>query len=355
MRVGYFIADRVNPFQHRYFNAVATAGAEVVAIPFKSRFLQKIVWELDLLHLDWLHTFYKSRRGTLFCLLKTFYARHQFRRLREHVRIVNTVHNLASHDSFLSLNRETRFNQALIEQIDAFAVFNSEVEAAFRTRYELSPSQEFFVTPHGNYVSDYEMRTDAVVCRQELGLPQQVPLFLFFGSLRKNKGVDDLLQVFPDVHQQTGAHLMIAGSKPSPAVSEHLLNIPDYIHLHLGDVPEARVSTYFGAADSVVLPFREMLNSGSAILAASLGKHCLLPNTPTITANLDLRSFDVFSEGDRQDLKRLLVMLGRLPSGQLREKGMIGRAHVVKHLDWAITGESAIAMYQRVLSLKSGG
>jgi beta-1,4-mannosyltransferase len=56
-----------------------------------------------------------------------------------------------------------------------------------------------------------------------------------------------------------------------------VLRIPGYLN-------DAELARVIRAADHVVLPYRRVLNSGSAMLALTLGRPVLLPRTPTFEA-----------------------------------------------------------------------
>jgi glycosyltransferase involved in cell wall biosynthesis len=58
---------------------------------------------------------------------------------------------------------------------------------------------------------------------------------------------------------------------------EHIAVCDSRVHLRLEYIPDADVASYIRASDLVVLPFREILNSGSAVLALSLDRPVLAP------------------------------------------------------------------------------
>ena len=53
------------------------------------------------------------------------------------------------------------------------------------------------------------------------------------------------------------------------------------MRLGTGYVEQRDLDTALGACDLVVLAYRRVLNSGSAVLALSAGRRVLLPDTPT--------------------------------------------------------------------------
>jgi glycosyltransferase involved in cell wall biosynthesis len=138
------------------------------------------------------------------------------------------------------------------------------------------------VIAHGNYVTAYDVDTDAAAARAALGLECAGTVFAFVGAIRGYKGIDELLDAFrastalgPDVR------LLICG-KPIPkslgdGLRDHAAADPRII-LRLERIPEEELSTIIRAADAVVLPFRDILTSGSAILALSHGRPVIAPS-----------------------------------------------------------------------------
>jgi glycosyltransferase involved in cell wall biosynthesis len=52
-------------------------------------------------------------------------------------------------------------------------------------------------------------------------------------------------------------------------------------------IPDKDVQLYMNAADAVVLPFQDVLTSGSALLAMSFGKALILPRRGSLTEIVD--------------------------------------------------------------------
>jgi glycosyltransferase involved in cell wall biosynthesis len=104
-------------------------------------------------------------------------------------------------------------------------------------------------------------------------------MMLFFGGIRPYKNIPRLIESFRAFPGED-AILYIAGRSPSAKVTQQLQVLADQDHrvrLNLNFVSRDEVQVYFRAADVVVLPYREILNSGSAILALSFNRPVLVP------------------------------------------------------------------------------
>lgn len=106
--------------------------------------------------------------------------------------------------------------------------------------------------------------------RERLGLPTEGPLFLFFGMLRKDKGIEFLFEAF-SMLQETPARLVVAGSLFDYSEEQiramlQRLGIENRVILRLGYVSDAQVPLFFFAADAVVFPYRKIYTGGSGPL-----------------------------------------------------------------------------------------
>ena len=106
--------------------------------------------------------------------------------------------------------------------------------------------------------------------------------FLFFGRVLEYKGVDDLLAAFLAMPDDVAAHLTIAGQCDDPRRRSRLHALARKggarVLLRLDFVPGDEVAQLLGAADVVVLPFRQVSTSGSAMLALSHGRPLIVPD-----------------------------------------------------------------------------
>ncbi len=113
--------------------------------------------------------------------------------------------------------------------------------------------------------------------RAELDLPLGLPMILFFGGARPDKGPDILLRALPRLG---GDWLAVFAGEPGIIGNieadecRSKLPHPDRLVTRFGYVSEEDASRYFGAADVVVLPYRHTFRGTSGVLrrAAASGK-----------------------------------------------------------------------------------
>jgi glycosyltransferase involved in cell wall biosynthesis len=121
--------------------------------------------------------------------------------------------------------------------------------------------------------------------RAFLNLPDEVPIILFFGFIRKYKGLDILLKamkVLKERHLETIPRLLIAGEyyggKEEYEKLIQELGIEDLLIMRTNFIADSEVRYYLSAADFVIQPYREATQSGVTPLAYHFEKPMLVTN-----------------------------------------------------------------------------
>ena len=111
-----------------------------------------------------------------------------------------------------------------------------------------------------------------------------------------------------------------------------------------------QVPTFFGATDIAVLPFRSVLNSGSAILTASMATFAVVPDIPTLYSNLDHRALTIYETANDNALLDAIVNTVNRPREELRQHGLNAREFARSKLCWSKIGKSTLDMYEKTLN-----
>jgi glycosyltransferase involved in cell wall biosynthesis len=100
--------------------------------------------------------------------------------------------------------------------------------------------------------------------------------------VQEYKGVDNLLTAFAAMPDGVRAHLTVAGQCDDQRLRSllHALARPsgDRVALRLEWVPVEEVTNLVAAADVIVLPFRRVTTSGSAMLGLAHGRPLIVPD-----------------------------------------------------------------------------
>ena len=280
---------RTNPYQQLLSAALRDRGVDVTPADGHGPFLP---WEFltpgqpDVVHLHWLHP-YLLGRNAVFTFLKGFVFLVQVLLLQLlGVRVVWTAHNLTEHNP-----RNPRIERALkhltVRMIDDVIVHCESVEDRLLETYWLPERyrHRLSIVPHGHYRDTYENDVSREHAREELGLDDEFT-FLFFGRVCEYKNVTGLVETFARLDAPE-TRLLVVGNPKSEAVRarvERAAARDDRVETTLEFVPGERVQYYMNAADVVALPFREVLTSGSTILAMSFGKPVVVPEVGCVAS-----------------------------------------------------------------------
>jgi len=247
-------------------------GSDVNVDQWPGNLLKKYsVW-----HMHWPDHLLNDR-NLLRAIYKTsgMFAAIDYLRLRG-TKIVWTMHNLHSHEAFHP-RLERLFWRRFIPRVDgAISLSAAGLELAMNQFPRLREIPTAII-PHGHYRAEYP--PSAVDARRTLGIPEQAKVFMFFGAVRDYKNVEALVRAFRKV-TIPNAFLYVSGVPSSRALAQAIMKEAaqdSRARVQFGFVKVRDVTTNLSAADLVVLPYREVLNSGSALLALSCNRPILVP------------------------------------------------------------------------------
>jgi len=168
------------------------------------------------------------------------------------------------------------FKTTLGREVKGIAVLGEYHLGALRKQLGISENFPIGVIPDGGSVPTF--RLEAREARLRLGLGDyRGTIFLFFGLLRKEKGIEDLLQAVSLLNGRD-FRLMIAGA-PRDYSEEQITSlvsanrIDGKVLTKFAYIPEDEVPVYFYAADALILPYSRIYTGGSGPLLKGAGIH----------------------------------------------------------------------------------
>ena len=187
------------------------------------------------------------------------------------------IHNAEPHDGMPFSSLLTRY---ALNGAHALIVQNRKTEENLKTRF---PDKRLRLVPHPLYTPEAfgESRPNRAEARMALGIDTRAHVLLFFGNVRRYKGLDLLLEAFKKT-TVPGLHLLVAGEfyHDASALKTRLTESEFMNRVTLLDqyIPNEEVSRVMTAADLVVLPYHRGSQSGVFSLASGHGRPVLATN-----------------------------------------------------------------------------
>lgn len=196
------------------------------------------------------------------------------RLLNKNIKIYALVDNAIPHEPRIGDKPLTRY---FMRKPDGFVAMSKSVLEDVR---QITGSNQLRFVPHPVY-DIYGSAIEKSEARKLLGIPAEEKVLLFFGFIRKYKGLTLLLDALSDSRlQKMNVKLVIAGEfydDPEPyhqRIKE--LNLQDRIHLHSEFIPAGEIARYFCAADIAVQTYLSATQSGVTQIAYHFGRPMLV-------------------------------------------------------------------------------
>ena len=273
-----------NPYQRRLVEGLRAAGVGVTLVNPAGRLplltAARGPARPDVVHLHWTHALVLGRSLPR-SLLKSARFLLELAVLRwRGIRVVWTAHNLVEHERRFP-RLELAVGRAAARLYNRIIVHCEAAGDIIARAYGMDGAarQRLSAVPHGHFIGVYDDTLDRADARRQVGVERGAPVFAHIGQIRPYKGVFDLLDAFARLHHPA-ARLVIAGKPWNGRLAAELqrrAQRDERIRLFLGFVPDEHMQTYLRAADAVVLPYRDILTSGSAMLGMSFARAVIMP------------------------------------------------------------------------------
>jgi glycosyltransferase involved in cell wall biosynthesis len=197
-------------------------------------------------------------------------------RKNKHTKIVCIADNVIPHEKRPGDKPFTRY---FLKSCDAFVTMSEKVMSDLRLFEKDKPAQ---LVSHPLY-DNFGAILSKSEARKHLELSDKQRIILFFGFIRKYKGLDILLEAMATAQlKNTGIQLLVAGEfyedeKPYREQIEKL-QLSDSLILRTDFIPDSEVKYYLCAADAVIQPYRNATQSGVTPLAYHFEKPMVVTN-----------------------------------------------------------------------------
>jgi glycosyltransferase involved in cell wall biosynthesis len=178
---------------------------------------------------------------------------------RSGIKVLAITDNVIPHEKRAG---DSTFSRYFIKACDGYITMSKAVMKDL-DKFTASPYKKFLLHPLYTSFGDKVEKSEA---RLNLGLPLDKKLVLFFGLIRKYKGLDLLLEAIAELNSDPTIDLVIAGEfyddKQTYLDLIEKLGIGHRVHLHAKFIPNEDIRYYFSSADLVALPYRNATQSG---------------------------------------------------------------------------------------------
>lgn len=219
------------------------------------------------------------------------------------IRVALSAHDVKRQKSIINRAWEDRQLKAFYRFADALFV-HAAYQADELVEYAGVRRDKIHIVPHGLYAYPLA-RISQQEARAELGIPTDRRVALFFGQIRDEKNLDQLIH---GLQMSTAKpHLVVAGN----AGGRHrgIDFYQDYARRHGVDhlitfipkyIPDEKVGELFVASDWVALPYSNVFSSQSGVLnvAAFFERPVLVSSSPVLRETVATCDIGVVCDGD---------------------------------------------------------
>lgn len=276
----YTPANFANPYQTLLYSGFKKT---LVTATTADKFMRYQAFGLtNLLHIHWDEDFLRKNDPSRASRVRA--SVQEFK--RKEGKVVWTVHNEMPHE--IADNEEKQHflnNRAfLCNNADLIHVHSEYAKEYLLKTFDVN-EDKIAVIPHPSYVEWYCAADNQQTFRTK-------KVFLLFGSIRKYKGFDLIIEAFSSLaYPERIDFFHIAGNGADS------INVTDIngikIQVTSGYIDDDDVPSFFDASDFAIFGFSSILTSGSLMLALTFGLPPIAPSHPSIKESLPSELHDL--------------------------------------------------------------
>ncbi|URZ14842.1 glycosyltransferase family 4 protein [Clostridium felsineum] len=269
---------------------------------------------------------------------------------KKRVKIVMTVHDILP------------FNKKIYDYHYHKKIYNKTDRIILQAKVNVDRIQQEFnlekdkckYIPHGHFISNVKT-IDKHVARKALSIANNKKVFLFFGQIKKVKGLHILIQALSlAVKENKNIYLIIAGKvwKDNFAYYQDIidkLNLKDYIRCDIKFIPDEDIGYYFCASDVIVLPYLEIYQSGVVQLAYAYSKPVIATDVGGLGEVVEQNITGVLvPKANKELLAKAIVSFSKESMDAIDKIGANGKKYAEKNFDWQNICKDVKELYNNV-------
>jgi glycosyltransferase involved in cell wall biosynthesis len=226
--------------------------------------------------------------------------------IRKHssTKVIGLCHNLIPHER---KPFDTQLTKCFTKHCDSFICMSKTV---LQQLSEIEPTKKAILTPHPLYNNFGDLVSKEKAC-EILKLSPKYNYILFFGLIRKYKGLDLLLLAMGNpLIKQLPVKLLIAGEfYENPQIYTdliHSLEIENNVIICNEFIPQQNVKYYFSASDIVAQTYHSASQSGITQIAFHFNKPMLVTNVGGLSEIVHHKTMGYVTDKDADDIAKCL-------------------------------------------------
>ena len=263
-------------------------------------------------------------------------------------KVVLTLHDVSS----FSNSSNSVFIENLIYKLPDKIIAHNKFSKSEIIKMNSNLFSYISIIPHGNYIPFINIQNDKVKSKEKLGIPNNRTVLLFFGMIKKVKGLEILLSALKAVVKKNPDVLLVIAGKPwknnfssyQKIIDKN--NLSEYILLHTKFIKQEDVEHYYCASDLVILPYKKIYQSGVLMMTLSFDRPALVSDLPPFKEIiLDNENGFIFKSENVNDLTSRLNSI--LSNKELIEKVRNKGSELINtKYDWLEIGQKIKQVYQ---------
>ena len=263
-------------------------------------------------------------------------------------KVVLTVHDVSS----FSNSSNSLIIANMIYKLTDRIITHNQFSKSELVNVNADLSSYISIVPHGNYIPFINIQFNKEKSRKQLAIPNNRRVLLFFGMIKKVKGLEILLSALKGVVKENPDVLLVIAGKPWEndfSLYQNIIdenNLSDYILIRTKFIQQEDVEHYYCASDLVVLPYTKIYQSGVLMMTLSFERPALVSDLPPFKEIiLDNENGFIFKSENVNDLTLKLNRI--LSNKELIEKVRNKGSELIKtKYDWVEIGKQTNQVYQ---------
>ena len=246
---------------------------------------------------------------------------------RQGIQVVSVLDNVIPHEPHFWDKWLIRY---FVRSVDRFVAMSESVRQDCLKFLPRDKQNCVKLSPHPLY-DNFGEAVEKRKAREELGLPGDKTILLFFGFIRDYKGLDVLMKAYAEAIQskvesrksKAELLLVVAGEFYNNGEQykqlEQELGLEGTIAWHTDFIPDERVRLYFSASDMIVQPYKTATQSGVTQIAYHFERPMLVTNVGGLAEIVPDGKVGYVCPVDEHAIAQALVQFAEMPADE-REK-----------------------------------